>query len=319
MVALAMVPAWAPACMDAAEWALWEGANRGLNGSWRAARPCADCPIAHAADMRAEGRCNGTPEGVAEEPIEEDEVVEQVEAPVVVVPVEPEPPALEMDDRAEPGEEGAMATGPTERQQEAWDLVTTGGLTQIAAADRMRLSHAGLIYLLRAYQTKTGLTGPLPGRTNQLRTIRRVPAEALDAPATTSAPAPLEPATEASPSSVVRPTDEPIATPAPADPSPGAGDGDPSADGGLLHPSAGQIPGADGAGGMAPSAHPGSHAVDLSALGILEHECERLKARCADLAAQAERLQEQRMLVTEAHDAALRARDAYRALVGSGA
>jgi hypothetical protein len=53
---------WAPLCLDAGEWALWRRTN---NTAWghmgMVARPCADCPIGFAADMRAVGRCNGTP------------------------------------------------------------------------------------------------------------------------------------------------------------------------------------------------------------------------------------------------------------------
>jgi len=54
--------------MDPDEWALWERANRSLSSPFdRAARPSDDCPLGHAADMRALGRCNGTPGGVDEE------------------------------------------------------------------------------------------------------------------------------------------------------------------------------------------------------------------------------------------------------------
>lgn len=51
----------------------WQRLNlRNTNLAARAARPCEDCTLGFAADMRAEGRCNGTPGGVAEE----DETVE---------------------------------------------------------------------------------------------------------------------------------------------------------------------------------------------------------------------------------------------------
>lgn len=63
---------WAPLCLDPDEWADWR-ARVSFTGhhSEQAARPCDDCPLGFAADMRAEGRCNGTPGGVHDEPEEE--------------------------------------------------------------------------------------------------------------------------------------------------------------------------------------------------------------------------------------------------------
>lgn len=62
--------------MDPEEWTEWVARNPlHITDTAAAARPCTDCPLAFAADMRAEGRCNGTPGGVAEEP-EEEEFVE---------------------------------------------------------------------------------------------------------------------------------------------------------------------------------------------------------------------------------------------------
>jgi hypothetical protein len=63
-------PAWAPLCMDADEWAGWQRHNRrlvGLKGLQQADRPCADCPLGYAAEMRAIGRCNGQPGGIEED------------------------------------------------------------------------------------------------------------------------------------------------------------------------------------------------------------------------------------------------------------
>ena len=56
---------WAPACMDAVEWAEWGARNPLANipEADQVARPCEECPIGWAADMRAEGRCNGIPGG----------------------------------------------------------------------------------------------------------------------------------------------------------------------------------------------------------------------------------------------------------------
>lgn len=62
---------WVPLCMEPDEWTGWQAANARLNGftaeARRAFRPCEDCPMGYAADMRAEGRCNGEPSGVDEE------------------------------------------------------------------------------------------------------------------------------------------------------------------------------------------------------------------------------------------------------------
>lgn len=52
---------WAPACMADREWALWRKVNARTSAQDRAVRPCADCPISFALEMRAEGRCNGLP------------------------------------------------------------------------------------------------------------------------------------------------------------------------------------------------------------------------------------------------------------------
>jgi len=51
---------WAPLCMDAAEWADWQASNP-LRVRGAVSRPCADCLLGFAADMRAAGRCNGSP------------------------------------------------------------------------------------------------------------------------------------------------------------------------------------------------------------------------------------------------------------------
>lgn len=60
---------WEPVCMEPDEWTSWLAANRELTFQRdQARRPCADCPLGHAAEMRAVGRCNGEPEDVAEDP-----------------------------------------------------------------------------------------------------------------------------------------------------------------------------------------------------------------------------------------------------------
>ena len=55
-----MRPGWAPACMSAAELALWRVAAEAVYLE-RDARPCVDCPLSWARERRAEGICNGEP------------------------------------------------------------------------------------------------------------------------------------------------------------------------------------------------------------------------------------------------------------------
>lgn len=77
---------WAPLCLDAAEWAEWRSSNPlGIAGA--IARPCDDCPIGFAADMRAAGRCNGTPGWTAPDPDEEPAVTPAEEAPIMAEPL----------------------------------------------------------------------------------------------------------------------------------------------------------------------------------------------------------------------------------------
>jgi hypothetical protein len=55
--------AWRAECMDDEEWARWVETNpiAGFQDATIAPRPCTDCPLGFAAEMRAEGRCNGSP------------------------------------------------------------------------------------------------------------------------------------------------------------------------------------------------------------------------------------------------------------------
>ena len=67
---MTLLATWAPACMDADELIAWTESNARVNGTSRAATPCADCTLGYAAEMRAVGRCNGTPGGVEEDNVE---------------------------------------------------------------------------------------------------------------------------------------------------------------------------------------------------------------------------------------------------------
>ena len=59
---------WAPACMDADELVTWAESNDHITSRQeRATRPCEDCPLGFAAEMRDLDRCNGTPGGVKED------------------------------------------------------------------------------------------------------------------------------------------------------------------------------------------------------------------------------------------------------------
>lgn len=48
-----------PLCMDEGEFAAWRAANARCSPAYRAPRPCFDCPVAFASEMRLVGRCNG--------------------------------------------------------------------------------------------------------------------------------------------------------------------------------------------------------------------------------------------------------------------
>lgn len=58
-------PDWKPLCMSDDDYAGWLTHNgRITNKGERAPRPCSDCSVEYAAEMRAVDRCNGSP-GVA--------------------------------------------------------------------------------------------------------------------------------------------------------------------------------------------------------------------------------------------------------------
>jgi hypothetical protein len=66
------VTEWTAACMDPDEWRLWIDANRRASQN-RVSRPCNECPLGFAVEMRAIGRCNGEPSGAPEDEEAEDE------------------------------------------------------------------------------------------------------------------------------------------------------------------------------------------------------------------------------------------------------
>lgn len=70
--------AWVAACMEPDEWEAWQVSNRRIAVSGRAPRPCSDCPLGFAAEMRSVGRCNGSPNGVDDH--EEDEMPDDPQA-----------------------------------------------------------------------------------------------------------------------------------------------------------------------------------------------------------------------------------------------
>ena len=69
MIAEPVAPAWTPLCMEPDELAAWqEMRDRSTAYHDRTARPCRDCLTGFAAEMRAIGRCNGTPADFEEDP-----------------------------------------------------------------------------------------------------------------------------------------------------------------------------------------------------------------------------------------------------------
>ena len=51
-----------PACMDDAEYVLWDAANQTVTGTGRARRPCSDCPLSFYQEMSRIGCCDGVPQ-----------------------------------------------------------------------------------------------------------------------------------------------------------------------------------------------------------------------------------------------------------------
>lgn len=92
---------WAPLCMNADEWAEWRRTNPLGLSNGAIARPCEDCLLGFAADMRAGDSCNGAPGGVHPEEETEEEPMDQVSAPAgirVEVAVEAPCPRCEKAD-----------------------------------------------------------------------------------------------------------------------------------------------------------------------------------------------------------------------------
>lgn len=89
---------WRAACMDDEEWTRWVRENpMGVAEPSFADRPCRDCPMGFAADMRAIGRCNGRPSGTAGEPADHSDDEEG----------EDEGPMLNQNERPSGGVRGA--------------------------------------------------------------------------------------------------------------------------------------------------------------------------------------------------------------------
>lgn len=79
--------AWRADCMTDEEWTEWVAMNpMNVSGGESAVadRPCSDCPLGFAADMRALGKCNGTPGWQA--PAEEEEEEESVMTEPRIIP-----------------------------------------------------------------------------------------------------------------------------------------------------------------------------------------------------------------------------------------
>lgn len=52
---------WMPLCMGHDDYADWKKFNANVKPSERLSRPCQECPLSYALEMRSENRCNGEP------------------------------------------------------------------------------------------------------------------------------------------------------------------------------------------------------------------------------------------------------------------
>lgn len=81
---------WEPSCMEPDEWVAWQESNRRLALGYQAPRPCSDCLLGYAAEMRATGRCNGQPGGDAHDEHEETaHMDDQAKAMIASIPEAP--------------------------------------------------------------------------------------------------------------------------------------------------------------------------------------------------------------------------------------
>ena len=117
--------AFTPLCMDADELAGWRAQNdRNRHGNGiRAKRPCEDCLLGFAAEMRAVGRCNGEPGG--------DGADDQ----------EPEAP-----------EEAMTVTAPVDEAELV--ILSTAGPANVTAPKRTRLSPEGAARIAAAAKAR---------------------------------------------------------------------------------------------------------------------------------------------------------------------
>lgn len=192
--------------------------------------------------------------------------------------------------------------GPTEKQQQAWDLVTKEGLSQVEAADALGITQGGLQSRLKGYMENQGMKGPLPGlggAGNGPVRIRRVPPEVLDGPVTTSAP-------EASSAGAVQAASmggdavEPDEGAAPQPPDPTSSDPEPVAE---------TVPSAAGDGATV-SLHLVTRRAIATELWRLDQDIERLEAEAQWIAQRLGRLAEARQHLKAAHDALVALEDA---------
>lgn len=78
------LPVWVAACMEPEEWEAWRDTNERMQGKGKAFRPCSDCTLGFAAEMRAIGRCNGTPAGAEHDEIQEEQAMEPQAIPTTI-------------------------------------------------------------------------------------------------------------------------------------------------------------------------------------------------------------------------------------------
>jgi len=170
--AVADAPAWAPACMDDAEWSAWSGFNSRLSALMdRADRPCADCSLGYASEMRAAGRCNGEPAGWNPDTDNETPAETPKETPVT------EAPALPLL----PPSDGTLSTTLT-RASIAREAVERAGGDRTAAARALGTTTQGLAAILRhagARNPSSAPEHPDPVRKRAVVDVVQAPREPL--------------------------------------------------------------------------------------------------------------------------------------------
>jgi len=84
-----LLAGWSPDCMDAPDWRDWQRMNPGNVGGGKALKPCWDCPLEFAVEMRAIARCNGSPGRPVGRPVRETSLIALPPVPLIALPPVP--------------------------------------------------------------------------------------------------------------------------------------------------------------------------------------------------------------------------------------